>query len=99
MTNSTDPTVIDETPEGLPKHIFVDEVVRNKNIKYFQVPKLGSYLAIKLQYDSCLFEEAYDAAVINYTETNEKVREQDIARKEYEEEMKERDEEDDNEPI
>ena len=74
VTSKTDPIIIDQTPEGIPKHIFVEEVVRNKKVKYFQVPKLGSYLAIKLQYDSCLFEEAYDHAVIDYAETNEKVR-------------------------
>lgn len=53
-------------PEKLPKHIFVEEVVREPRIHYFRVPMLGSYLAIKLEYDSCLFEEAFDAAVDDY---------------------------------
>ena len=33
---------------------------------YYDVPKLGSYLAIKLEYQSCLFEQAYDEAVDDF---------------------------------
>lgn len=50
---------------------MIEEVVREKGIKYFKVPKLGSYLAIKLEYNSCLSEEAFDAAVDNYLEVEE----------------------------
>lgn len=46
--------------EKLPKHILVDQVVREPKMHYYTVPRLGSYLAIKLEYDSCLFEEAFD---------------------------------------
>jgi hypothetical protein len=35
VTSKTDPIIIDQTPEGIPKHIFVEEVVRNKKVKYF----------------------------------------------------------------
>lgn len=31
-------------------------------------------MAMKLEYQSCFFEEAYDAAVANYTEINEQIR-------------------------
>ena len=55
-------------PEKFPKFKLVDEVVREQNIHYYMVPRLGSYLAIKLEYDSCLFEEAFDEAVANYAE-------------------------------
>jgi len=36
------------------------------------VPRLGSYFAIKLEYNSCLFEKAFDAAVIDYEDVMEK---------------------------
>jgi len=49
--------------EKLPKHIVVNELVREPKMHYYDVPKLGSYIAIKLEYKSCLFEEAYDDAV------------------------------------
>jgi hypothetical protein len=35
---------------------------------FYQVPRLGSYMAIRLEYDSCLFEGALDAAVADYIE-------------------------------
>lgn len=55
-------------PEVLPKFKMVEEVVREPNMHYYNVPRLGSYLAIKLEYESCLFEEAFDEAVLNYAE-------------------------------
>ena len=57
-----------EKPEDLPTHILIDEVVREPKIHYYQVPRLGSFMAIKLEYESCLFEEAFDFAVSNYNE-------------------------------
>lgn len=51
---------------------MVEEVVREKGIKFFKVPKLGSYLAIKLEYKSCLTEEAFDAAVDDYLDVEDK---------------------------
>jgi len=33
---------------------------------FYKVPRLGSYLAIRLEYESCLFEEALNAAVVDY---------------------------------
>lgn len=38
---------------------------------YYQVPRLGSYMAIKLVYNSCLFEDAYDDAISNYEAVNQ----------------------------
>ena len=49
------------------KHVLVPEVVREEKMHYYRVPQLGSYLAIKLEYNSCLFEEAFDAAIADYT--------------------------------
>tara|TARA_B110000285_G_scaffold210277_1_gene252011 strand:+ start:600 stop:899 length:300 start_codon:yes stop_codon:yes gene_type:complete len=55
-----------------PMHVIVPEIVREPKMHYYRVPKLGSYLAIKLEYDSCLFEEAYDDAIDNYNAVNER---------------------------
>ncbi len=42
--------------------------MREPKIHYYMVPRLGSYLAIKLEYESCMFEEAFDAAVIDFAD-------------------------------
>ena len=55
-----------EPKEVFPKNVYVNEVVREPRMYFFKVPKLGSYLAIRLEYDSCLFEGALDAAVADY---------------------------------
>lgn len=53
---------------------------------YYKVPRLGSYLAIKLEYKSCLFEEAYDAAIANYMEVDQLNKDQEDERRAWEEE-------------
>lgn len=58
--------------DDLPKHIIIPEVVREPKMHYMKVPQLGSYMAIKLEYDSCLFEDAYDDAIYNYNAVNDK---------------------------
>ena len=65
QAHAINPIIIDETKDGIPKHIFVPDVVREKEMFYYKYPRLGSYLAIKLEFDSCLSEEAFDAAVEN----------------------------------
>ena len=45
------------------EHVLIKEVVRENRIKFFRVPKLGSYLAIRLEYNSCLFVESYNDGV------------------------------------
>jgi hypothetical protein len=77
----------DESAEKLPKHIFVPEVVREERIHYFDVPKLGSYLAVKLEYDSCLSEEAFDAAFAAHKETEQKRKEQELEKIEWEQQQ------------
>jgi hypothetical protein len=46
----------------------VPEVVREPRMHFYKVPKLGSYLAIRLEYESCLFEQALNAGVNDYLE-------------------------------
>ena len=88
-TSATNKNITD-AKDGLPKHLFIEEVVRDKSVKYYQVPKLGSYMAMKLEYSSCLFEEAYEAAVVNYTEVNEQIKAQEQEKKDWEDEQREK---------
>jgi len=85
FTDEAKDYITEATPEGMPKHILIKEVVKHPNIHFYKVPRLGSYLAIKLEYNSCLFEQALDQAVLNYSEVNEKRRELEIEKKEHEE--------------
>ena len=57
-----------------PKSVYVKEVVREPRMYYFKVPKLGSYMAIRLEYDSCLFEGALDQAVADYSDVRAKIK-------------------------
>ena len=47
----------------VPKFLIIPEVVREPKVHFFKVPRLGSYMAIRLEYKTCLFEEAFDAGV------------------------------------
>lgn len=53
-------------PPKLPRHILVPEVVREPKMHFYTVPRLGSYLAVRLEYNSCLQEEAFDHAVADF---------------------------------
>jgi hypothetical protein len=50
----------------------VKEVVREPRMHFFKVPRLGSYLAVRLEYQSCLFEDALDAAVSDYLDVRQR---------------------------
>ena len=56
----------EEPVDKTPKHIFISEVVKEPRMHYYRVPRLGSYLAIKLEYESCMFEGAFDDAIEDY---------------------------------
>lgn len=73
-----------ETDEKVPKFICVNEVVREPKIHFFQVPRLGSYMAVRLEYQTCLFEEAYDAGVQDMIKVQEIRRQQDEDRATHE---------------
>jgi hypothetical protein len=44
-------------------YLYIDDVIKEAKIHYFKLPKLGCYMAVPLNYQSCLnplaFEEAY----------------------------------------
>lgn len=47
--------ILDEEPELIPpEHVLVENVMRNPRVKFFGMPKLGSYLALPITYDSWL---------------------------------------------
>jgi hypothetical protein len=50
------------------RHIYVKEVVREPRMHFYKVPRLGSFMAVPLVYNSCLFEDALDEAVNDYME-------------------------------
>ena len=77
------PTKAKEAVEALPRSVFVKEVVREPRMHFFKVPRLGSYLAVRLEYKSCLFEESLDAAVVDYLEVKQKRKEQDDEKKSF----------------
>ena len=55
-----------EIIEVLPKYLYVKEVVLEPRMHFFKVPRLGSYLAIKMEYNSCMQENALDLGVADY---------------------------------
>lgn len=75
--------------EDLP-HVLVREVVREPRIHFFKVPKLGSYMAIRLEYDSCLFVESYNDGIRDAISCRERMVEQDEAKRKHEEEEEDR---------
>lgn len=90
VDDTIDPGKYKAPPKPKPlRHILVPEVVREPKIHYYTVPRLGSYLAIKLEYNSCLFEEAFDAAVTNYAEINQKKADLEKEQKEFTDQQEE----------
>ncbi|CAI2385810.1 unnamed protein product [Moneuplotes crassus] len=67
-----------------PKHLFIEQVVREKRMKFFKVPRLGSYLAIRLSYQSCMSEKAIEEAIADKIEVDRKREEQEAEKKELE---------------
>lgn len=54
------------------KHKYVKDVVREKKIHFWLVPRLGSFMAVPLTYKSCLSEIAIDKAIENWHEVLKK---------------------------
>ena len=77
-------------------HILVKEVVREPRMHFFKVPRLGSYLAIRLEYDSCLSVEAYNEGVRDALSCRDRLAEQEAGKIDHEEKEKQRKEEVEN---
>ncbi len=54
---------------------------------YFRVPKLGAYLAVKLEYGACELDYALDVAIVDYQEVKQKKKEQEEEKKLYYEKL------------
>ena len=48
------------------KHTFVAECVREPQIHFKRVPRLGCFMAVPLVYNSCLSNEALEEAIEDY---------------------------------
>ena len=74
-----------DAAEILPRHILVPEVVREPRMHFYRVPRLGSYLAIRLEYDSCLFEDAFDAGLADFLSMRERQKQLQVDMKAWDE--------------
>lgn len=74
------------------KIAFVEDVVNDPRIKFFDVPKLGSYLAAPVTYASCLFESSFDAGVEDFLDCKKKRIAQEEEKAKYEASKGEEDE-------
>lgn len=74
----------------MPRHILVPEVVREPRMHFFKVPRLGSYLAIRLEYESCLFEESFDLGLTDYLSMRDRQKQLAEDMKTWEEQEQER---------
>ena len=68
-------------------HKYVSHVVRQKDIHFWRVPRLGAFMAIPLIYKSCLSEEALDAAITNWSEVSKQIEAQETKKAEWEDEQ------------
>jgi hypothetical protein len=53
----------DGTVEAKEKYVYIPNVVKNENMHYFRLPKLGSYISVPLIYNSYLTEHIFDVAL------------------------------------
>ena len=72
-----------EPPKKIPQNKYISEVVRESKMHYFKVPRLGSYLAVELKYDSCLNRESFDKAFDDFNDCETKKQEQEREKEEY----------------
>lgn len=64
------------------KHVYVPEVVRESKMWFKTVPRLGSFMSVPIIYNSCLSDEALDAAIADHqkvTAENEKLNKELLA--------------------
>lgn len=81
-----------EEPKGEEKEevrnvVYRAEVTREPRMKFFKVPRLGSYMAVPLVYSSFLFPESLDTALKDYAEYKLVVKRNEELMKEYEDRM------------
>lgn len=72
-----------EEQKKVPQYKFIKEVVRENKMHYFKVPRLGSYLAVELKYNSCLNQASFDKAFDDYVDCLNKNQDQEREKIEY----------------
>jgi hypothetical protein len=53
----------DSQSDSVRSYVYIPEVAREPTMWFKKVPRLGSYLAIPLIYESCLSDESLSAAI------------------------------------
>lgn len=66
--------------------MYVPEVVREPRMHFYRVPRLGAYMAIPLEYNSCLSQRALDQSITDYLAYQKACEELEKAKKEWDEE-------------
>ena len=74
------------------RHVYVKEVVRDPKMWFKRVPRLGSFMAVPLVYQSCLSDEALEAAVVDYQDVSARKAELQKEIDQFEEEQNQRQE-------
>lgn len=71
-----EPPADDENAEPIQKPrlklLSIDDAVNDARIKFFDVPKLGAYLAAPITYQSCLSEPSFDSGVEDFLDCRKK---------------------------
>lgn len=83
----------EEAEEEKPNSVNIEEIVREKRLKFFRVPRLGNLFGVRLSYESCLFEEAFDEAVKDVEDVGNRQRQQEVEKTLFEEQELKRKEE------
>ena len=68
-----------------PKHVLIPEVVREQRMHFFKVPRLGSFLAIRLEYNSCLYVDSYNTGLEDYKSMKGRIAAQEEERMKHDE--------------
>ena len=65
------------------------DVVKDKDVFFYREPRLGSFMSIKFEYYSCLFDKALDKACDDYIDVDDKNKDIMEEKKEFDEEQAE----------
>ena len=80
---------VEEVPEEEEEpHLLIKDVVREPRMKFFEVPRLGSYLAVPLNYEKCELEPSFDKGLQNHLTCEERREAQAQEKEAFEEEQK-----------
>ena len=69
------------------KHLYIKEVVREPRIHFYRVPRLGCFMAVPLEYESCLSAKALESAVAEFQNAAKAREDQKKLKEDWEEEQ------------